>query len=165
MFILESLQTWFLDHPFFGTLLFLMVVDIVLGLLRSFREKRLSSDVSGRGMTKKVVMLILVLVCEVLSRTTQIPGPPEVSSIFFVIYETISVIENAALLGAPIPPPLAAILIQLRTMTGGDQQFRLGDSPQEHARIIEERAGIKSIPSAPDLIDEALNALEKSELP
>lgn len=163
--MLDGLQSWFSDHPFFGTLLFLMIVDIVLGLLRSFREKCLSSEVSGRGMTKKVVMLILVLVCEVLGQATRISGPREASSVFFIIYETISVIENAARLGAPIPPPLAAILIQLQTMTGGDHQFRIGDSPQEHERIMIERAGIKTQPQAPSMVDEALDVLEKTELP
>ena len=161
---LNALQDWFISHPFFGTLLVMMVIDIVLGLVLSMQQRRLSSDVSRRGMTRKVVMLMLVLVGDILSRATGIPGARETSSLFFMTSELISILENAALLGAPIPPPLQAMLIQLRQTTGTSPSFRMGDSHQEHGRILDERKH-DAPPAGPDPLTDVLVTIEKGELP
>lgn len=146
----DAIQAWFFRNPLFGTLLFMMCIDIILGLLLSIQEKRVSSDVSRRGMTRKAVMLLLVMVGYVLSGVTGTPGTGATIGLFFITSELISVLENAALLGAPIPPPLIAILLQLRpSLKGGE--FRLGDSTQEHARILQERDKNKPAPPDPSL--------------
>lgn len=165
MTFLQSLQAWFFDHPFFGTLLVFMVTDVLLGILLSIQTRRLSSDVSRRGMTRKVVMLLLVLVSDFLARATGIPGARETSSIFFMTSELISILENAALLGVPIPPPLAAALIQLRQTTGlNDQTFRMGDSPQEHTRILEERRAPGKDKSQSDPITTAVDNASQGDV-
>lgn len=158
----DAIQAWFFRNPLFGTLLFMMCIDIILGLLLSVQEKRVSSDVSRRGMTRKAVMLLLVMVGYVLSGVTGIPGTGATIALFFITSELISVLENGALLGAPIPPPLIAILLQLRpSLKGGE--FRLGDSTEEHARILAERELHKTASVDPSL--DILDVLDGSDGP
>lgn len=163
MTLLHGIQDWFTLYPFFGALLAMMMLDILLGTLLSIIQKRMSSDVSRRGMTRKVVMLVLVLASDFLARATGMAGARETSSAFFLLSETISVIENAALLGVPIPPAISAALIQLRQQTSGTT-FRLGDSPQEHARILEERQVPGKDKSQPDPITTTLDNISEGDV-
>lgn len=136
----DSLIAWWTNHLMLGSLLIMMILDIVLGLIRAGQDKKLSSDISGRGMRRKSVMLILVLVGAVLGRAAGASGVGEAIAAFFMVSELLSIVENAGLLGVPIPPPLAAILVQLRASTGNDAPaFRLGDSPRDHPVILQAR--------------------------
>lgn len=165
MTFLQGIESWFTEYPFFGTLLILMAIDVCLGMIISIQHKRVSSDISRRGMTRKVVMLLLVLTADVLGRVTGVPGARKLASLAFMVPELISVLENAALLGVPTPPFLSAMLLQLRYVAGDTgKAFRLGDSPAEHETILAVRdSGKKPTPAEP--LDATLAAIEKGELP
>ncbi|MBR5315230.1 MAG: phage holin family protein, partial [Firmicutes bacterium] len=79
-------------------------------------EKRLSSEVGFRGICRKVLIFLLVGVANVLD--VQVIGTGSVlrtAVIFFYISnEGISLLENTAKLGLPIPEKLKLVLEQLR---------------------------------------------------
>lgn len=165
MTLLENVQAWWLTRPFLGSLLIMMILDIVLGIIRAVQDRRLSSDVSGRGMRRKATMLVLVMVGLVLGRVANAEGIGEAIALFFMVSELLSIIENAGLLGVPIPPPLAALLVQLRAQTGNDgPTFRLGDSPQEHERILQERVLADKNAPRPDPVNGLLDGVDKGHL-
>lgn len=97
-----------------------VVVDYITGLMAAAVEKKLSSEVGFKGIFKKVVIFSLVAVGHIVD--THIIGEGSVlrtAVIFFYLSnEGISILENAARTGLPIPGKLKAVLEQLREEKG-----------------------------------------------
>ena len=97
------------------TLLAFVVLDYVTGIMCAVADKKLSSAVGFRGLFRKVLIFALVGVGHLLD--VQILGSVGVlrtAVIFFYLSnEGVSLIENAAHLGLPIPAKLKAVLEQL----------------------------------------------------
>ena len=97
------------------TLLAFVVLDYVTGIMCAIADKKLSSAVGFRGLFRKVLIFALVGVGHLLD--VQILGAVGVlrtAVIFFYLSnEGVSLIENAAHLGLPIPAKLKAVLEQL----------------------------------------------------
>lgn len=97
------------------TLLAFVVLDYVTGIMCAVADKKLSSAVGFRGLFRKVLIFALVGVGHLLD--VQILGAVGVlrtAVIFFYLSnEGVSLIENAAHLGLPIPAKLKAVLEQL----------------------------------------------------
>ena len=90
----------------FYALLVAQAVDIVLGLLWAWLQKRIHSGVAQRGMTRKVAILILAGFVTTQERfLTPVVGI-NVSALcltYFLVAETISILRYAVLLGVPVP--------------------------------------------------------------
>ena len=97
------------------TLLAFVILDYVTGIMCAVVDKRLSSQIGFKGLFKKVLIFALVGVAHLLD--VQILGAVGVlrtAVIFFYLSnEGVSLIENAAHLGLPIPAKLKAVLEQL----------------------------------------------------
>lgn len=96
------------------TLLILIVVDYITGVIGAVYEKKLSSSVGYKGIIKKVIMLLVVGVAVALQRILP-QGLPlrEMTILFFIANEGLSVFENAARV-IPVPDKLKSVLLQLR---------------------------------------------------
>ena len=92
-----------------------VVVDYITGFMCAIIDKRLSSEMGFKGICKKMLIFILVGLANILD--TQVIGTGCVlrtAVIFFYISnEGVSLLENAAHLGLPIPSKLKDILKQL----------------------------------------------------
>lgn len=94
---------------FVQALLILMVADLVTGLIAAAVEGTVSSAASGKGLAKKAVALILVMLTAWLSANlTQylgegFPGADAVAGAF-VLTEIISILENAKRVGVNLGP-------------------------------------------------------------
>ena len=101
---------------FLYALVVFVIVDYATGLMAASVEKKLSSGVGFKGIFKKVVIFCLVAVGHIVD--TQIIGDGSVlrtAVIFFYLSnESISILENAARIGLPVPAKLKAVLEQLR---------------------------------------------------
>ncbi len=94
-----------------------IVTDYITGVLCAMVEKRLSSSVGFRGICQKVFILALVGVANVLDvymvgnscvlRTAVI--------FFYCANEGISIVENAARIGLPVPEKLTNVMKQLKS--------------------------------------------------
>ena len=91
------------------------VLDYITGLMCAVADKKLSSSVGFKGICRKVLIFALVGIGHILD--TQVIGTGSVlrtAIIFFYLSnEVISLIENAAHLGLPVPEKLKAVLEQL----------------------------------------------------
>ena len=98
-----AIVEWFRVNPFAGLLLILIAADILLGILRAIGERRLASDISSAGINRKATKIVMVLVGEALERF--MPGLPasEFIAMFYCGSEGLSIVENAGLLGVPLP--------------------------------------------------------------
>ncbi|GFI12279.1 hypothetical protein IMSAGC007_04759 [Lachnospiraceae bacterium] len=102
-------------------------VDYITGVICAVADKKLSSAVGFKGIAKKVVIFILVGVASLLD--TYVLGEIGIlrtAVIFFYLSnEGLSLLENAAYLGLPIPSKLKMVLEQLHDRSekeGGDPQ-------------------------------------------
>lgn len=82
-----------------------MLADIVTGMVAAGIERRLSSTVSLRGIARKSVVLILVGVAYLIGGHTGLPIAEPVVG-FYIMHEGLSVLENAARIGVPVPEAL-----------------------------------------------------------
>ena len=91
------------------------VVDYITGLMCAISDRKLSSEVGFRGICRKVLIFVLVGVANILD--VQVIGTGSVlrtAVIFFYLSnEGVSLLENAAYLGLPIPEKLKDVLEQL----------------------------------------------------
>lgn len=92
-----------------------VAADYITGVMCAIVNKRLSSEIGFKGICKKLLIFILVGIAHILDE--KIIGDGSIirtAAVFFYISnEGISIMENAAALGLPIPEKLAAVLRQL----------------------------------------------------
>lgn len=101
-----------------------VVTDYLTGVMCAVINKKLSSEVGARGIFKKILIFALVGVGHIID--SQIIGSGSIlrtAVIFFYLSnEGISIIENAAVIGLPVPDKLRDVLAQLQDHAekGGD---------------------------------------------
>ena len=92
-----------------------VTVDYLTGVMCAIEDKTLSSEVGFKGICRKVIIFMLVGISHILD--TQVIGTGSVlrtAIIFFYLSnEGVSLLENAAHLGLPIPEKLKDVLEQL----------------------------------------------------
>lgn len=98
------------------TLVIFMALDYLTGVIRGYINKELSSDVGLKGIARKGVIFVVLIVAVLLDRllNTGIWFFRTLVCYFYIANEGISLLENCASLGAPIPDKLKDALIQLR---------------------------------------------------
>ncbi len=100
----------------FIAIIALMVLDYVTGILCGIAAKALSSETGFRGLVKKLMVLVIIAVGHLIDTYIIGTGSALMTAVilFFAANEGISILENAAKLGLPIPKKLRDILEQLR---------------------------------------------------
>lgn len=92
-----------------------VVIDYITGVMCAVADKKLSSEVGFKGICRKVLIFLLVGIANVLD--VQVIGNGSVlrtAVIFFYISnEGVSLLENAAHLGLPVPDRIKTVLEQL----------------------------------------------------
>lgn len=108
---------WFLggcDGLLYALLAF-VVIDYITGIMCAVVDKKLSSEVGFKGIFKKVLIFALVGIGHILD--TRVIGGGSVMRtaviFFYLSNEGVSLLENAAYLGLPIPQKLKSVLEQL----------------------------------------------------
>ena len=95
-------------------LLIMIVLDYILGVIKAIYNKELSSEIGFKGLIKKFVMFLVVVLSVVLQK---IVGDAiiirDITIMFFIANEGISILENAAVF-IPLPDVLKNTLMQLR---------------------------------------------------
>ena len=88
-------------------LLVAIVLDYISGLIKAYNTKTLSSSIGFRGILKKVGILIIVMLAVIIDRVTVDNGGIRTLVIYyFVANEGLSILENLAQAGLPIPKSL-----------------------------------------------------------
>ena len=108
---------WFFGEMdgFFLSLLAIVILDYITGIMCAIVTKTLSSSAGFKGIFKKILIFFLVGVGHILD--VYVLGQAGVlrnAIIFFYLSnEGISLLENAGVLGLPIPEWLRDVLAQL----------------------------------------------------
>jgi toxin secretion/phage lysis holin len=100
-----------------------VVIDYITGVMCAITDKTLSSEVGFKGICRKVLIFLLVGIANILD--VQVIGAGSVlrtAVIFFYLSnEGISLLENAAYLGLPVPQKVKTVLEQLHDRSESEE--------------------------------------------
>ena len=101
-----------------------VVIDYITGVMCAISDKTLSSEVGFKGICRKVLIFLLVGIGHIVdAQVIGSGGVMRTAVIFFYLSnEGISLIENAAHLGLPVPDKLKAVLEQLHDRSEKEDQ-------------------------------------------
>ena len=104
-------------------LLVFVVLDYITGVMCAIADRDLSSAVGFKGICRKILIFALVGVGHVLDTHVVGTGSALRSAVicFYLSNEGVSLLENAAHLGLPVPEKLKAILSQLHNKQDQDK--------------------------------------------
>lgn len=106
-----------------------VVVDYITGVMCAIVDKKLSSAVGFKGIFRKILIFVLVGIANVLDvQVIKTGSVLRTAAIFFYISnEGVSLLENAAHLGLPVPGAIKTVLEQLH-----DRAEKSGEEDEHH---------------------------------
>ncbi len=117
---------WFLGG--FDTLIYALIafvsIDYITGVWLAALEKKVSSDIGFKGISRKVMIFVLVAFGNVIDRLVIDNGSALRSMLimFYLSNEGISIIENAGRMGLPLPQKLKEALQKLDSNSSDKKQ-------------------------------------------
>ena len=126
-----------------AVMLAVMIVDYITGMIKAWYNSELCSRIGLKGIIKKVGYLVIVgvgMVVDYLIRealhSVGVAVPVEytvalIVIIWFIINELISILENVAAIGAPVPEFILKLVKRLKV------------SVEEKAEVVEESGEVK----------------------
>lgn len=101
-----------------------VVIDYLTGIMCAISDHTLSSEVGFRGICRKVLIFLLVGIANVLDIHVLGNGSVLRTAVifFYISNEGVSLLENAAHLGLPVPEKVKDVLEQLHGRAEGDEQ-------------------------------------------
>lgn len=108
---------WFLGG--FDTLIYALIafvtIDYITGVWLAILEKKVSSDIGFKGISRKTMIFVLVALGNIIDQLVIGKGSTIrcMLIMFYLSNEGISIIENAGKMGLPLPQKLKEVLQQL----------------------------------------------------
>ena len=117
---------WFLGgvDGFLYALIAFTVIDYITGVMCAITDKKLSSSVGFKGICRKVLIFTLVGIGNIVDVYVLGQGGVLRTAVifFYLSNEGVSILENSAHLGLPIPEKLKEVLEQLHERGGNDDE-------------------------------------------
>lgn len=117
---------WFLGgfDGFLYALIAFTVIDYITGVMCAITDKNLSSAVGFKGICRKVLIFTLVGIGNIVDVYVLGQGGVLRTAIifFYLSNEGVSIMENTAHLGLPIPAKLKEVLERLHERGGNDDE-------------------------------------------
>ena len=91
------------------------VIDYITGVMCAINDRTLSSEVGFKGLCRKVLIFLLVGIGHILDMNVIGTGSVLRTAVifFYISNEGVSLLENAAHLGLPVPQKIKDVLEQL----------------------------------------------------
>ena len=92
-----------------------VAIDYITGVMCAINDHSLSSEVGFRGICRKVLIFLLVGIANILDVNVIGTGSVLRTAVifFYISNEGVSLMENAAHLGLPVPEKIKVVLEQL----------------------------------------------------
>ena len=117
---------WFLGGAdgFLYALIAFVVIDYITGVMCAITDKNLSSSIGFKGICRKVLIFTLVGIGNIVDVYVLGQGGVLRTAVifFYLSNEGVSILENSAHLGLPIPEKLKEVLEQLHERGGDDDE-------------------------------------------
>ena len=97
-------------------LVVLVSIDYVSGVVAAWHRKELDSRIGARGIARKVGMFVVIAVANIIDRTGGLGEPIlRTATIWWYLgNESLSIVENLADIGVPIPERILSALASLK---------------------------------------------------
>ena len=115
-------------------LVFFMILDVITGLMRSWVTKSWDSTIGYVGVVKKIGVFVMIGMAAAIEYMVMAAGQDPKGLIllgvtsFFIVNEGISILENCAQIGLPIPAVLFNALAKMNRDPSG-KELRLSRHP------------------------------------
>lgn len=130
-------------------LIVLQGLDVVLGLMKAGRRREISSRAMLIGVERKLGVWISLILANVIDSVVFNGQPVAMTGLVFsfISYEGLSIVENLALIGVPLPEWLTKMLIQVRMVHDERMQSAIKsmDSGAINKVILESKTGEKEV--------------------
>ena len=117
---------WFLGgvDGFLYALIAFTVIDYITGVMCAITDKNLSSSIGFKGICRKVLIFTLVGIGNIVDVYVLGQGGVLRTAVifFYLSNEGVSILENSAHLGLPIPEKLKEVLEQLHDREGKNDE-------------------------------------------
>lgn len=88
-------------------LILLIALDVTMGVVKATKDHSLQSSIANLGIAKKVAILVVIIVANLADIFFKADGVIINGTVtFYLIGEAISILENCALVGVPLPDVL-----------------------------------------------------------
>lgn len=108
-----------------------ITIDYITGIMCAIIDKKLSSEVGFKGIFKKVLILMLVGIANVIDVHVVGTGSAlrGATVCFYLSNEGLSILENTVHLGLPVPDKLKEVLSQLHRR--GEKEKESGEENEQ----------------------------------
>ncbi|WP_019243635.1 MULTISPECIES: phage holin family protein [Bacillus] len=102
---LDIVQTYlFGGVKFLDLLVLLMLVDIVTGIMKAIKDKRLRSRTALFGYARKIGIFGVIILANIIDKILGLNGAVAIATVlFYIANEGLSIIENLAQIGVKVP--------------------------------------------------------------
>ena len=108
---------WFQIPWVMRALIWLMFIDYGTGIIAAFINRRMSSKIGARGLFSKGLIIILLLSADLFEKAVNVQlHLGAIGGLAYCANEFISIIENCANAGVPIPKPLVKALLSVKQL-------------------------------------------------
>lgn len=143
-----------------------MGLDVISGLFAAGSNRALNSSIMYKGLFKKCAVFPLLALLHIIEKPLNIAFELEsVAAFAFVVYESMSIVENCATAGVPIPSVIVDALAKakIKTYSADDIHSQFGD--QTKLTVAKSTDIVKTPDSSPDLkIEKTTTTLEEQHV-
>ena len=102
--------------PLIIVLVAMVSIDYITGVINAGLQHGLSSQVGFKGLLKKIVIFMIVAVGTLIDRIIPATNAAVRTAVcmYYIANEGLSILENAAEMGLPLPSALKKVLGQIR---------------------------------------------------
>ena len=125
--VLKKVYTifWGVPDSWLYAVIALVILDYITGVCAAIHSKELSSEIGAKGIAKKMATFAVILDEYVLKEGGAIQT---MTSIFYIVNESISILENAIRTGLPVPEKLKSII---RSLGESEDNSEISDEKEE----------------------------------
>ena len=114
----------------FYAVIALVILDYITGVCAAIHSRELSSEIGAKGIAKKITTFEVISLAHILDEYVLKDGGAiqTMTSIFYIVNESISILENAIRTGLPVPEKLKSII---RSLGKSEESSEISDEKEE----------------------------------
>ena len=114
----------------FYAVIALVILDYITGVCAAIHSRELSSEIGAKGIAKKITTFAVISLAHILDEYVLKDGGAiqTTTSIFYIVNESISILENAIRTGLPVPEKLKSII---RSLGKSEESSEISDEKEE----------------------------------
>lgn len=130
--VLKKIYTifWGVPDSWLYAVIALVILDYITGVCAAIHSRELSSEIGAKVIAKKMAIFAVISLAHILDEYVLKEGGAiqTMTSIFYIVNESISILENAIRTGLPVPEKLKSII---RSLGESEENSEISDEKEE----------------------------------